>query len=26
VYFLLTLVAPDTARKVRDRFSGGPTL
>jgi hypothetical protein len=26
VYFVLTLVAPDTARKVRDRFSGGPTL
>jgi hypothetical protein len=26
VYFVLTIVAPDTARKVRDRFSGGPTL
>ncbi|MFL5312530.1 MAG: hypothetical protein ACJ79H_19010 [Myxococcales bacterium] len=26
VYFVLTIVAPDTARKLRDRFSGGPTL
>ena len=26
VYFVLTLVAPDTARKVRDRFSRGPTV
>ncbi len=26
VYFVLTLVAPETARKVRDHFSGGPTI
>ena len=26
VYFVLTIVAPDTARKLRDRLSGGPTL
>lgn len=26
VYFVLTLVAPETARKVRDRFSRGPTV
>jgi hypothetical protein len=26
VYFVLTLVAPETARKLRDRVSGGPTL
>jgi hypothetical protein len=25
-YFVLTLIAPDTARKLRDRFSGGPSL
>lgn len=26
VYFVLTIVAPDTARKVRERISGGSTL
>ena len=26
IYFVLTIVAPDTARKLRDRLSGGPTL
>ena len=26
VYFVLTIVAPETARKLRDRLSGGPTL
>ena len=26
VYLVLTIVAPDTARKLRDRVSGGPTL
>jgi hypothetical protein len=25
IYFVLTIVAPDTARKMRDRFSG-PTV
>jgi hypothetical protein len=26
VYFVLTIVAPDTARKVRERIQGRPTI